>query len=142
MSLICQPTSEDIKHHFTCPFSGVTNYGRVRRKVPESDARSVERPYSGVTNSGRVWRKEPESDARSVECPYSGVTNSGRVRRKEPENDARSATSSIAFRHLPPKDVVNQCSESALPSALLRPFPSQKRTECEAVVGPGPTLAL
>ena len=24
-----------------CPFSGVTNFGRVWRKVPESDARSV-----------------------------------------------------------------------------------------------------
>ena len=23
-------------------------------------------PFSGVTNSGRVWRKVPESDARSV----------------------------------------------------------------------------
>ena len=23
-------------------------------------------PYSGVTKSGRVWRKVPESDARSV----------------------------------------------------------------------------
>ena len=25
-------------------------------------------PFSGVTNSGRVWRKVPESDARSVQC--------------------------------------------------------------------------
>ena len=25
-----------------------------------------ERPFSGVTKSGRVWRKVPESDARSV----------------------------------------------------------------------------
>ena len=25
-----------------------------------------EGPFSGVTNSGRVWRKVPESDARSV----------------------------------------------------------------------------
>ena len=33
------------------PVSGVTNSGRVWRKV---------------TNSGRVWRKVPESDARSV----------------------------------------------------------------------------
>ena len=35
-------------------------------------------PFSGVTKSGRVWRKVPESDARSVlsvqtlsRCPYS-----------------------------------------------------------------------
>ena len=27
-----------------------------------------ESPFSGVTNSGRVWRKVPESDARSVQC--------------------------------------------------------------------------
>ena len=25
-------------------------------------------PFSGVTNSGRVWRKVAESDARSVQC--------------------------------------------------------------------------
>ena len=28
-----------------------------------------ERPFSGVTKSGRVWRKVPESDARSVGWP-------------------------------------------------------------------------
>ena len=27
----------------------------------------IECPFSGVTKSGRVWRKVPESDARSVE---------------------------------------------------------------------------
>ena len=27
----------------------------------------IECPFSGVTNSGRVWRKVPESDARSVD---------------------------------------------------------------------------
>jgi len=26
-------------------------------------------PFSGVTKSGRVWRKVPESDARSVSSP-------------------------------------------------------------------------
>ena len=25
-------------------------------------------PFSGVTSSGRVWRKVPESDAQSVQC--------------------------------------------------------------------------
>ena len=29
-----------------CPFSGVTKSGRVRKKVPESDARSVKVPES------------------------------------------------------------------------------------------------
>ena len=29
-----------------CPFSGVTNSGRVWRKVPDSDAQSVNRPLS------------------------------------------------------------------------------------------------
>ena len=27
-------------------------------------------PFSGVTKSGRVWRKVPESDARSVASAY------------------------------------------------------------------------
>ena len=27
-------------------------------------------PFSGVTNSGRVWRRVPESDARSVQCHF------------------------------------------------------------------------
>ena len=71
-----------------CPFRGVTKVGRVWRKVPESDARSLECLFSGVTKSGRVWRKVPESDARSLECLFSGVTKSGRVWRKVPESDA------------------------------------------------------
>ena len=72
-----------------CPFSGVTNSGRVWRKVPESDTRSVVSTqtfrralstsvdssaevksapaFGGVTSSGRVWGKVPESDARSVD---------------------------------------------------------------------------
>ena len=41
-----------------CPFNGVTKSGRVWRKLPESDAGSVDRPFSGV--------KVPESDAGSV----------------------------------------------------------------------------
>ena len=64
-----------------CPFSGVTKSGRVRRKVPESDARSVRKlPESGA----RSVRKVPESDARSV--PESDA----RSVRKVPESDARS----------------------------------------------------
>ena len=30
-------------------------------------------PFSGVTGSGRVWRKVPESDARSVTLPMDSV---------------------------------------------------------------------
>ena len=30
-------------------------------------------PFSGVTNSGRVWRKVPESDARSVQEDFVSV---------------------------------------------------------------------
>ena len=29
-------------------------------------------PFSGVTRSGRVWRKVPESDARSVPVRLTG----------------------------------------------------------------------
>ena len=77
------------------PFSGVTKYGRVWRKVPESDARSVRKvPESGA----RSVRKVPESDARSVrKVPESDarsvrkVSESGaRSVRKVPESDARS----------------------------------------------------
>ena len=32
-------------------------------------------PFSGVTESGRVWRKVPESDARSVEVTLCGRQN-------------------------------------------------------------------
>ena len=34
----------------------------------DSCAEIKECPFSGVTKSGRVWRKVPESDARSVSC--------------------------------------------------------------------------
>ena len=40
--------------------------------------RDKECPFSGVTKSGRVWRKVPESDARSLDlcivyiCPWLG----------------------------------------------------------------------
>ena len=83
-----------------CPFSGVTKSGRVWRKVPESDARSVistqtfrraltaavgsceeilkECPFSGVKDSGRVWRKVSESDARSVLRPMLPFARSDR----------------------------------------------------------------
>ena len=47
-----------------CPFTGVTSFGRVWRKVSESQAQEC--PFSGVTSFGRVWRKVPESEARSV----------------------------------------------------------------------------
>ena len=33
-----------------------------------------EGPFSGVTKSGRVWRKVPESDARSVRKTYRTTT--------------------------------------------------------------------
>ena len=46
---------------------------------------SVECPFSGVTNSGRVWRKVPESDARSVESPHAP----GIAFRHLPPNSAR-----------------------------------------------------
>ena len=33
-----------------------------------------ERHFSGVTSSGRVWKKKPESDARSVKMVLRGFT--------------------------------------------------------------------
>ena len=38
-----------------------------------------EYPFSGVTKSGRVWRKVPESDARSVHASMHLVITLGRV---------------------------------------------------------------
>ena len=38
--------------------------------------RDKECAFSGVTNSGRVWRKVPESDARSVPETVSGENSS------------------------------------------------------------------
>ena len=32
-------------------------------------------PFSGVTKSGRVWRRVPESDARSLAPPFTLVTH-------------------------------------------------------------------
>ena len=63
-----------------CPFNGVTKYGGVWRKVPESDAGSVECPFNGVTKYGGVWRKVPESDDRSV-GPSSCVVRPLKLRR-------------------------------------------------------------
>ena len=34
-------------------------------------------PFSGVTKSGRVWRKVPESDARSVALALTNAQNTG-----------------------------------------------------------------
>ena len=35
--------------------------------------------FSGVTKSGRVWRRVPESDARSVPSTYSHVLHASRI---------------------------------------------------------------
>ena len=79
--------SVDVKHHGYLITYCVTKSGRVWRKVPENDARSVistrtcrraltasvdscaeikSAHLSGVTKSGKVWRKVRESGARSV----------------------------------------------------------------------------
>ena len=54
-----------------CPFSGVTKSGRVWRKVPESDARSVSRPqYSSGTTTERTAHSEHRFPALSSKlCP-------------------------------------------------------------------------
>ena len=40
-------------------------------RVSDSFPRDKECPFSGVTKSGRVWKKVPESDARSVAVKIS-----------------------------------------------------------------------
>ena len=46
-----------------CPFSGVTSCGRVWRKVPESDARSVDQ----VVNSARFPERVVQREAFTLE---------------------------------------------------------------------------
>ena len=55
---------------FTCVLGGVG--GQLRG--------DKECPFSGVTNSGRIWRKMPESDARSVPGSIS-IPNGYQVRK-------------------------------------------------------------
>ena len=83
------------KHWFTTSF--------LRRKVPESDARSVGQslcivPYFSVETIPIIAVKVPESDARSVgQClcimPYFGVETMPFIPVKVPESDARSVGS-------------------------------------------------
>ena len=54
-----------------CPFSGVTKYGRVWRKVPESDARRVKRDYiwrrrASATCCTAVWKTVAEGGVCGV----------------------------------------------------------------------------
>ena len=57
-----------LRENKECPFSGVTKSGRIWRKVPESDARSV---GTRMISNLIVGPQEEEEDQ---ECPFSGVT--------------------------------------------------------------------
>ena len=86
-----------------CPFSDVTKSGRVWRKVPESDARSVEVLVSlGVLyvdgNVPLVLCLEGKPLSHTLSLSFRGVTKSGRVWRKVPECGARSVISTQTFR--------------------------------------------
>ena len=71
-------------------------------------------PFSGVTKSGRVWRKVPESDARSVlphhpqpspfpqQKPHSPFPPPQQQRNDTAPTPPPPHTPSIAFRHPPP----------------------------------------
>ena len=60
-SLISRTVSVDVKHHVYLLMEGADRVAGQLRGDRECH-------FSGVTKSGRVWRKVPESDARSV-CP-------------------------------------------------------------------------
>ena len=47
-------------------FNSLPNLSEGADRVGGQLRGDKECPFSGVTNSGRVWRKVPESDARSV----------------------------------------------------------------------------
>ena len=78
--------------------------GRWQRRLTAVKMHGDKRMPLRVTNSGRVWRKVPESDARSVVCPFSGMTNFGRVWRKVLESEAWSvgshACSCLCFEYI------------------------------------------
>ena len=46
-------------------------------------------PFSGVTKSGRIWRKVPESDARSVHEPRKGLKREVKLRGSHSEFPVR-----------------------------------------------------
>ena len=84
--------------------------------------RDKECPFSGVTKSDRVWRKVPESDARSVEAPLCPHPGRGHLHHPPPllpcwlhDTDELLHTPSIAFRHLPPNSArIGYATEGAL----------------------------
>ena len=57
-------------------FHSLISTRTFRRALTASVDSYAEMPFSGVTKSGRVWRKVPESDARSVDM-VSYVTRNG-----------------------------------------------------------------
>ena len=55
-------------HRVASSLTSTQNFRRVLTALVDSCVEIKECPFSGVTNSGRVWRKVPESDAQSVWC--------------------------------------------------------------------------
>ena len=49
-------------------------FRRVQTASLDSCVEIKECPFSGITKSGRIWRKVPESDARSVHATISITT--------------------------------------------------------------------
>ena len=82
----------------------------------------IKSPFRGVTKSGRVWRKMPESDARSVEAPLCPHPGRGHLHHPPPllpcrihDTDELLHTPSIAFRHLSPNSArIGYATEGAL----------------------------
>ena len=54
-----------------CPFSGVTKFVSVWRKVPESDARSVAK-YPPTLSTGRILQVSGRPDYQILQTSYTG----------------------------------------------------------------------
>ena len=89
-------------------------YSHIRRALTASLDSCAEIdeecPFSGVTKSGRVWRKVPESDARSVRLVMHRL-----LRHTPPCTKQNTHSPSITFRHLPHNSVkTGYATEGAL----------------------------
>ena len=72
-------------------------------------------PFNGVTNSGRVWRKVPETDARSHTPSIAFRHLPPNSARFGYATEGALFTPSIGFRHLPPNSArIGYATEGAL----------------------------
>ena len=103
-----------------CCFHSFTTTQTFQRAVTasvDSCAEMKSAPFSSVTRSGRVWRKVPESDARSVISTqtFRRALTASVDSCAEITSAPSMHSPSIAFRHLPPNSArFSYATEGAL----------------------------